>query len=74
MKTLREMTAAALLACVLTVSVSAGEMSAGYTGSPPPPPPDPPATTNATADGTAETGDVIVDAIATLLSGLMSVL
>lgn len=73
MKTLRKLCAVALLACVLAVSVRAGDMHAGYTN-PPPPPPDPPAATSATAEETDETGDVIADTIAALLRGLLIVL
>lgn len=73
MKTLRKMTAAALLACVFTLSVSAGDMWTGYTPPPPPPPDATPPTNGATAD-TGEAGDFTLDTIATLLSGLLTVL
>ena len=68
MKTLRKMTAAALLACVLTVSANAGEMYGGYTNPPPPPP------AQASGEATEETGDVLSEALASLLSGLLTAL
>ena len=70
MKTLRNMTAAALLTCALAVSVSAGEIWLGYTP-PPPPPTDPPP---ASAVAGEETGGVLSEALASLLSGLLTVL
>lgn len=72
MKTFRKLCAAALLAGVLTVSVSAGDMWTGY--APPPPPPDQTTTTNGATADTNETGDITFDTIATLLSGLLIVL
>lgn len=70
MKTLRKMTAAALLTCVLTVSVSAGDMWTGYTPPPPPPTAPPPAS----AVASEETGDVLSEVVGSLLSGLITVL
>ena len=67
MKTLRKLTAAALLACVLTVSVSAGDIWTGYTPPPPPPTDPPPASAEAS-------GDVLSEVMASLLSGLLTVL
>ena len=72
MKTLRKLTAAALLACALAVSASAGEMSApGAT--PPPPPPDPPPASSSPSEETGETAD-FADLIAVLLNGVLAVL
>lgn len=73
MKTLRKMTAAALLACVLAVSASAGEMSAGY-APPPPPPPDPPPASAVAGTETDESGDITADLLAALLNGLLAAL
>lgn len=73
MKTLREMTAAALLAGVLTVSASAGEIYGGY-APPPPPPPDSTPTAGGAAEEAGETEDLNLDTLAALLSGLLTVL
>ena len=67
MKTVRKVCAVALLACVLAVSASAGEMSAPGVTAPPPPTDPPPASAEAT-------GDVLSEVIASLLSGLLTVL
>lgn len=73
MKTLRKLTCAALLACALTVSASAGEISAPGVTAPPPPPDTPPASASA-GEVTDEAGDFNLDTLATLLSGLLTVL
>ena len=73
MKTLRKMTAAALLACVLAVSANAGEIYAGYTP-PPPPPPDAQPASAAAGEETDASGDITAEVLAALLNGLLAVL
>lgn len=73
MKTLRKVCAAALLACVLAVSTSAGEIHTPTVTAPPPPPDTPPASASV-GEATGEAGDFNLDAIVTLLSGLLTML
>ncbi len=73
MRTLRKMTAAAILACILAVSASAGEIHTP-TITALPPPPDTPPTSASAGEATGEVGDFNHDAIVTLLSGLLTML
>ncbi len=68
----RKLTAAAVLACALAMSVSAGEIYTGFDD--PTPPPAPSTTTEETPEDTGETGDALTDLIASLLNGVLSVL
>jgi hypothetical protein len=68
MKRLQRMSAGVLLACLLAVSVSAGDMSAGYV--PPPPPPAPSRATSEQVEPTVttdETSGDVVEVLKTLL-------
>ena len=71
MKTLRNMMTAALLACVLALSVNAGDM---YTGYAPTPPPEQTVTSNDATEETGEIVDITLDTLATLLSSLLTAL
>lgn len=72
MQTLRKMTAATVLACILAVSAIAGDMHTPSVTAPPPPP-DPTASSTA-AEETGESEDGLTDLIASLLSSLLAVL
>lgn len=71
MKTFRELTAAVLLTCVLAVSVSAGEIHAGFHDPAPPPSPTDVVTEET---GDTETENDLTDLIVTLLNGVLSIL
>ena len=64
MKMLRKTTAAALLACLLALPVSAGDMYGGFTNPPPPPP------SQSTDEASGETGNALTEVITSLLGGL----
>lgn len=68
MKTLRKVCAVLTLACLMSVAANAGDMHTPSVTAPPPPP------TQAMGEATEETGDVLSEALASLLSGLLAVL
>jgi hypothetical protein len=79
MKAVRNLTAAALLAFALTLSVSAGEIHTGGYTPPPPAQPTEPDTPDGTGDdGTGETGDtggdLTDDLLTAILNGLLIIL
>jgi hypothetical protein len=74
MKALRNLCAALLLSGVLAMSVSAGDIHTGYVPPPPPPPTEPQPAGGQASEETGETGDALVDVIASLLNGLLTVL
>ena len=67
MNSLQRFCAGFLLTLALTLPAFAGEIPCGVTAPPPPPPQE-------TTETPGEAGDVITEALASLLSGLLTIL
>lgn len=76
MKTLRKMTAAALLACALALPVIAGDMHAGGNANPSPTPPQPTGAAEVLTEPTLEvdeTSGAALEVVAALVQSVLSV-